>query len=265
MLTAVVALGLLAGGFGGLLGVGGSVLIIPGLTLLFGPEQHLYQAAAMVLNISVALPAVRRHTLAGCVDFRCVRWVLPGAIAGVGFGVALSNTAVFRGAEGGMWLGRVLAAYLLYTAAVNAARLWKPRAEDSPVNTPRVTATRCLITGLAMGGCAGLLGVGGGVLAVPMQQTLLGLPLVTCIGNSSAIMCITAAIGAVYKNATLGTHGLHWHQSLVLWLWLIPSCWLGSRLGAGLTHRLSVRQVRAAFAALLTVAAYRMSGLPWLW
>ena len=66
----LAAVGLLAGVLGGLLGVGGSILMIPAMVFLFadryGPEgQHLYQAAAMIVNLFVVLPAVDRHRRAG--------------------------------------------------------------------------------------------------------------------------------------------------------------------------------------------------------
>ena len=68
----LIALGLVAGGSGGLLGIGGSLVMIPGMILLFGAEgrqagqdpQHLYQAAAMIVNFFVVLPAVVRHSQA---------------------------------------------------------------------------------------------------------------------------------------------------------------------------------------------------------
>lgn len=49
--------GLLAGVLGGLLGIGGSIILIPGMALAFGsanPEsQHLFQASAMMVNVEI--------------------------------------------------------------------------------------------------------------------------------------------------------------------------------------------------------------------
>ena len=60
-------IGLVAGVLGGMLGVGGSVIIIPGMTIVLGYDQHLYQAAAMVANVAVSIPATMRHYKAGAV------------------------------------------------------------------------------------------------------------------------------------------------------------------------------------------------------
>jgi uncharacterized membrane protein YfcA len=96
---------------------------------------------------------------------------------------------------------------------------------------------------------------------------LLKLPLRNCIGNSSAIICISAGVGAIYKNATLAPHmpadgPAGWRISLLIALLLAPTAWFGSRLGAGLTHSLPLRQVRVAFILLMAVAAWKMAAIP---
>jgi uncharacterized membrane protein YfcA len=116
-----------------------------------------------------------------------------------------------------------------------------------------------------MGTVAGLLGIGGGALAVPMQQVVLRLPLRVCIGNSTAVIVCSAGIGASVKLATLSQHGtagrpLSWVDGLVLAGVLAPGALVGGRLGAVLTHRLPLRGVRAAFVVLMVVAAWRMMG-----
>ena len=279
----VGAIGLIAGTLGGLLGVGGSVVMIPGLVLLLGRphgvEQHLYQAAAMVANVAVAIPATLRHRQAGTMVPGVIRWMLPAAVVCIVLGVWLSNLPVFAGRSGGVWLGRVLAVFLVYVAVVNVLKLRgnsrraTPAEDDDEeeaqgVSRPSgaVSPARSALVGTIMGTAAGLLGIGGGALATPLQQTLMRLPLRRCIANSSAVMCGSAALGAVYKNATLGQHAvpavpLDWRVGLTLGLLLAPTAWLGGRLGAGLTHRLPLRTVRAAFIALMLVAAWRMAAL----
>ena len=83
LVAVAVPLGLVAGTFGGMLGVGGSVIMIPGLTLALGPDQHLYQAAAMVANVAVAWPAAARHRRAGAMVGPVMRWMLPAAVVAV--------------------------------------------------------------------------------------------------------------------------------------------------------------------------------------
>ena len=260
----LIVLGLFAGTLGGLLGVGGSVIMIPGLTMILGYNQHLYQATAMIANVAVAIPAALQHARAGAMVRPVLRWMLPVALVFVVAGVWLSNIELLQGAQGGLWLGRVLAVFLLYVAAVNIRRLFRsrPGVEAGAVATSDVVQRglwRGGIVGAVMGMIAGLLGVGGGAIAVPLQQMVLRLPLRSCIANSAAVMCISAPVGALYKNATLSVHDYHWYHSLSLAMILAPSCWLGGYFGAALTHRLPVRQVRVVFICLMIVAAAKMA------
>jgi len=175
VLCLVSLLGLVAGTLGGLLGVGGSVIMIPGLVWLLGAaggaapgEQHAFQAAAMVANVAVAVPAMLRHRRAGTIDPAAVRGMLPAAAVGIVLGVALSNLPTFRGAEGGQLLARGLAVLLAWVVLVNLHKLWlawrptKPvvETEGEPLRG-RAAATRFAGVGGLMGVVAGLLGIGG--------------------------------------------------------------------------------------------------------
>ncbi|MBB6429271.1 sulfite exporter TauE/SafE family protein [Algisphaera agarilytica] len=274
-LVLVALLGLGAGTLGGMLGVGGSVVMIPGLVFILGratgTEQHLYQASAMIANVAVSVPAALRHRRAGAMDRRVLRWMLPAALVCIVIGVTLSNLPVFHGQEGGIWLGRVLALFLLYVIYVNVRKLMTPKAsatpQDESATDEHVTPGRSTLVGTIMGTTAGLMGVGGGGLAVPLQQTLMKLPLRTCIANSSAVICFSATLGAICKNATLAEHAtagntsLSWQTGLTLGLLLAPTAWLGGRLGATLTHRLPLRTIRIAFIALMVVACWKMAAI----
>jgi len=259
---AITSLGLIAGVLGGLLGVGGSVIMIPGLTLLLGRHQHLYQAAAMIANVAVSLPAAGRHYRAGAMVPRALAWMLPAALVFVLLGVWGSNLSVFAGADGGIWLGRLLAVLLVYVIVLNVRRLVVPPVSGDGGEVP-VSPGRATGVGTVMGATAGLLGVGGGSIAVPLQQVLLKLPLRACIANSSALICLSATLGAIYKNISLSQHGYGWGQSLTLALILAPTCVLGGHLGAALTHKLPIRQVRLAFIVLMIAAAVKMAAIPW--
>ncbi len=263
----LVTLGLLAGTLGGMLGVGGSVVTIPGLTFILGYNQHVYQAAAMITNVAVSVPAAMRHHRAGVLVLSRLRWMIPVALVGVAAGVWLSNLTVFRGAEGGRWLGRILAAFLLYVIARNLFRLVCDRDQGSdPGHSQDLSEApqwRFVAVGGITGTIAGLLGIGGGAVAVPLQHAWLGLSLRACIANSSTLICITAAVGAFYKNSTLYLHNHHWHGSFAVALVLAPTCWLGGHLGAWLTHYLPIKYVRTAFIGLLIFATVKMASIPW--
>ncbi|MCC5830742.1 MAG: sulfite exporter TauE/SafE family protein [Phycisphaeraceae bacterium] len=279
MLFALALMGVAAGFLGGMVGVGGSILLIPALTLLFGRHQHLFQAAAMVANVAVALPATLRHRRAGVMRPHILRWMLPASLLAVVGGVALSNAHWFQGEAGGIWLGRVLALFMVYVIIINLRLWWQNLDERSPTGGPANPADRddvepstepvarpdtgqragAVSVGGVMGLIAGLLGIGGGILAVPMQQVLLKIPLRAAIAHSSAIMIFGSALGAAVKIGTLDHHGYDPSDALILGALLAPACMVGSRIGASLTHRLPLGQVRLAFVLLLVAGAIRMA------
>lgn len=257
--VAIAFIGMAAGVLGGMLGVGGSVVMIPGLTLLLCPNQHVYQAAAMIANVAVSVPAALRHRKAQTVVPQVIKWLLPAALVMVVVGVYLSNLAIFQGQEHERRLRRVFAAFLAYVIVMNIRQLRSSQSADG-LEQARLTPGRCGAVGGVMGTVAGLLGIGGGAIAVPLQQVLLKLPLRQCIANSATVICITAAVGAAYKNATLPQADA-WHTSVGLAVMLGPTAWIGGRLGASLTHRLPLRQVRIVFICLMVVAAFRMADI----
>lgn len=256
-LLTVALIGLAAGALGGMLGIGGSVLMIPGLIIAFhdaAPERlHLYQAAAMATNIAVAAPAAHRHGIEGAVRADLLRRLLPAAAIAIVAGVLLANRipAIF--------LQRLFAIFLVYVAITELMKLWKRRA-DHRSGEARLSRVRVATVGGSMGFVAGLLGVGGGVLAVPLMQRLCRIPLREAIGASSAAMVLTATVGAIVKMATLEEHGLDWKEAGVIALALIPTAVLGSALGARLTHRLPLGAVRGVLLAIVIAAAWRLSG-----
>lgn len=265
----VAAVGLAAGVLGGMLGIGGSVLMIPAMVLLFGQgtrdpgfNQHLYQAAAMIVNLFVIAPATYRHAKAGAVRTDVLKRLMPAAAAFIFLGVFASTLPLFDpqntylGATGPQWLGRLFAAFLAYVIALNLLRFLRGRRDVE--GDERLATWRIVSIGAAMGFLAGLLGIGGGALAVPMQQVLLRLPLRQCIANSAAVICLTAGVGAVAKNLALPP-ACDPVDALTLAALLAPTAVLGGYLGGSLTHKLPTAAVRLLFIALLATAGARMA------
>ena len=105
---------------------------------------------------------------------------------------------------------------------------------------------------------AGLFGIGGGVLAVPLQRRLLGIPIRNAIANSAAVIVATSVIGGSVKNYAVIVDGLDPYRAFVLAAVLIPTAILGSLFGSKLTHKIPVKAIKAGFLVLLAVAAFRM-------
>lgn len=232
--------------------------MIPALAIIFGSEnphsQHLYQAAAMAANVAVSAPAAIEHLRHGALHKRLFAWVLGSAIVAIVLGVLASDQM-----DGGT-LRRIFAVFLVYVAGTTIWKIIRHAPEVGSADE-RVTPARGMTVGGVMGFGAGLLGIGGGVLTVPLAQALCRLPLRTCIAVSSATMCLTASVGATLKLLSLPHHGYSPLAGLGLALALAPTAVLGGALGARLTHRLPLEAVRVVFALLLLLAAWRMASM----
>lgn len=264
----LLGVGLLAGVLGGLLGIGGGVIMIPALVVFlgadaFGPNSfHAYKLAAISTSLILSIPAVIRHTRARAVVYPMLPGILPLAALGVVLGVLLSGlfvneqTATLRRVFGG-FLELIVLNFIHQEH--RARRGLATMCDACPL--PRRRMRIGLLVGLPAGIIAGLLGVGGGVWAVPAQRQLLGITLRSAIANSAfAIICIAATTSAALSIQLhrLADPGVHPVQGWRLAAWLAPGALLGGWLGAGLTHRIPVRWLRYAFLALLTVTGLRL-------
>ena len=254
----IACIGLTAGVLGGMLGIGGSIVMIPALAILFHSEdpesQHLYQASAMAVNVAVSLPAALRHKKAGVIrrDFFVV--LFPAAAVAIVLGVMVSNQV------SGQTLRRLFAIFLAYAAFTDLLSMLR-KAPDHAPELARVTPARSATIGGVMGGAAGVLGIGGGVVGIPLMRALCRLPLRQCIGASSAVMCLTAIVGSSLKIGTLDQHGYQPMEAVKLAAVLAPTAIIGGRLGAALTHKLPLDIIRVALILLLLVASWRMASL----
>ncbi len=257
----VASIGLVAGMAGGLLGIGGSIIMIPGLTLLLGPNQHLYQASAMAVNAVVAAAALRRHLGGGSVRREVVMRILPAGIVAMLIGVAVSDQL------DATTLKRLFGLFLLWFGMTEIASmaLGTERTGDRPERTGWMM---CTAIGVVMGFLAGLLGIGGGVIIVPLLRRVAGLPLRHAIGTTTAAMLVTSSIGAVHKNWTLATHpapdgtALTIQASFQVFALIAPAAIVGAFVGSHLNYRMPLGALRLLLVALILFAAVRMLEIP---
>lgn len=247
----LLALGLAAGALGGLLGIGGSIIMIPVLTLVLGVNIHLAQAVAMMINVFVSVPAMIQHNRAGAVRWKIVGRMLVPATVCILLGVELS-TRIDQ-----LAMKRLFGVLLIYVALENLWRLMRKQREPE-AGAAHDGWVRVGAVGAVMGLWAGVLGVGGGIVAVPLLQKVCRLPLRQCIATTAACMCFSAAFGAVRKNLALPAMDLDPMQSLTIAAFLAPTAIIGGLLGGKLTHVLPLTYVRVAFIALLAWSAVEL-------
>jgi uncharacterized membrane protein YfcA len=87
-----ILLGLAAGALSGLIGIGGGVIIVPALVLLFGMSQHHAQGTTLALLIPpIGILAAWTYYKAGYVDVRVAAFVALGFVAGSFFGARIAT------------------------------------------------------------------------------------------------------------------------------------------------------------------------------
>ncbi|QKK07830.1 MAG: sulfite exporter TauE/SafE family protein [Planctomycetota bacterium] len=187
LIAAVI--GLVAGVVGGLCGIGGSIIMLPALALVFGYDlpdgepdatrnaHHLYMAAAAMVNVVVAATSIRPHLKAKAIDRAIVlRLVPPMAIASIG-GVVVSNR--LPGSVPKLALIVFLFLFVAWTLFTAIRKLPEPTPEQQ-----RATATRVGGIGTLAGFLAGFLAIGGGIVLVPSMQIIARISLRRAIAAS---------------------------------------------------------------------------------
>jgi len=259
---------------GGMFGVGGSVVMIPALNEALGPNQHLYQAACMIVNVFVAGPAILQHHRAGAIDRDLVVRLIPLTAVAMLAGVGISELPVFAGPGEAYLRGifglflilvslqelRHAAFHVLHDTVTVEHEQWEPSTKVMKQNSvaPHPAWRNVALVALPTGLLGGLLGVGGGLVAVPLQHRWLRIPIRTAIANSAGVIVVTSLVGAVAKNLAYMRDTGGSLKPIGLALILIPAAMFGSTWGSRWVHRLPVRWIKVGFFLLMLAAALRL-------
>ncbi len=235
-----IALGLLLGALGGLFGIGGGLLAIPALGLLFGLDQQLAQGTALVMVVPNVLLALWRYHQRNRIDWRhaLLLGVSSFVLAWVGAAVAvgLDAEAMRRGFVG----------FLLALAAWSLTQVFlRSAAGTTELRRPWPWLG---VLGGGAGLLGGLFGVGGAVLATPVLTLLFGVSQVVAQGLSLALAAPSTAVALI----TYGVHGqVEWSTGIPLAVGGL----LGISWGVRLAHALPQRLLRGLFTLFLLLCA----------
>lgn len=238
---ASVGIGILAGALSGLFGVGGGILIVPGLVFFLRMGQRLAHATSLAAIIPIAASAVAGYALEGSIDWAAAAWLAGGAAMGAVAGARMLQ----RISEAA--LRRTFAGFLLLSALALLLHITDGpgRAEIGPA-----LAAGFVLAGVMSGVLAGLLGVGGGIVVVPALILLFAMPNAVAKGTSLVVILPTALAGTL-QNVKHGAD-------------LVTAGWVGlggvvAAFAASLVSvRLDPRVSSVLFAGLLVVVAVRM-------
>lgn len=242
-------IGLIAGIFGGLVGLGGGVIMIPLMVSIRKLTQHKAHGTSLVALVFTGVAGAVTYFLKGSVD--------------VSAAALLAVTAVFTARAGAKYahalpewkLKRSFGGFLLVVSLLLLVKPYLPVL----VLSPAVWYKACvlLLTGVFTGFLSGMMGVGGGTIMVPAMVLLAGMGQHVSQGTSLLAMVPAGAAGA-YTHKRLG------NVEGALLAGLIPGILLGTYLGGTLAHHLPEAALRVIFAAVLiwTGGRYLRAGAP---
>lgn len=253
----LLSMGGLAGMLAGLLGIGGGIIIVPVLALVFGHQgvdpsviMHVAIGTSLATIVVTSLSSIRAHQRRGAIDWQVFRSITPGILVGGVLGAVIAKQ--LDGETLRIAFGVFMLLVALQMALGNTA---------APQRTlPRTPGM--LGAGLTIGTVASLMGVGGGSMSVPFL-TWCNMAVRAAVATSAAIGLPIAASGALSYIVS------GWHQAeLPPWsagyvnfpafIGIVVASTVFAPLGAALAHRLPPKTLKRLFAAFLLILGIRI-------
>lgn len=234
-----VLLGTAMGTLGGLFGIGGGLVAIPALGVLFGLDQQMAQGTALLMVLPNVLLALLRYHQRNRISLRnALMLIIPGFC----FAWLTSLWAVRLDAHS-MRLGFV--AFLIVLTLFNLIQMyWHKGQAGSELRH----AKWLWLLGVGSGMTGGLFGVGGGVVATPILTSVFGATQVAAQGLALALAAPSTAI-------TLVTYAVHGHVNWQMGIPLAAGGLLSISWGVRLAHSLPERLLRSLFCGFLVICA----------
>ncbi len=258
-IVSLLLLGGVVGFLAGLLGIGGGMVLVPFMAMLFPragiPEAWVVHAAiatSMTTIVFTSLSSVRAHQAKGA-----IRWMIVAAMApGIVVGGLLSGGAVFAYLSG-VGLSLFFALFVGYSGW----RMLRPKPVVATRTMPGTIPT--FGAGAVIGFLSGLVGAGGGFLSVPFM-TRGNVPVHNAVATSAALgffIAVANSVGYIYS----GFHSVQDQPGMLGYIYwpalLVVSAVsvLTAPAGARCAHTLPVAWLRRVFGCLLFgIAAYML-------
>lgn len=267
--AAAATVGLLAGGLSGLIGIGGGAVMVPFLYFLLARPQifgvHIpledqavvAHATSLAAIVPISLRGVWLYHRAGLVEWRvATRLGLASAVAAVA-GARLAIDLP----------GQLLKALFGLFLLISALRLVLPGRDDASTReadgSPGL-GLRAVMGGFAVGLVSSLLGVGGGLVAIPILIHMLHLPIRKVSGTSLAIVVFTATAGVLSYGASgwmggFADRGALTYIELPTGIALTLGALVAVPVGTSIHQRLPTRSLRWLFAGLFLLLGGRIA------
>ena len=231
-----IAIGLVSGVLSGLFGVGGGIVMTPGIQVLLGAPPIVALATPLPVIFPTALTGALAYRRRGEIDVHAAAWLVGPGIVGAALGAWLTGSIDTT-------LLLIVTAVLLGWQAIAILRKRERNTAARPATAPILGGI-----GALAGLVSGLLGIGGGLVIVPLLAGWLGMPLKRALGTS--LLAITAlVVPGTVVHAALG------HLDLGIGLALVIGAVPGARLGAAIALGARERTLRIVVGSGLLVVA----------
>lgn len=243
----MLAGGAAAGLFGSLLGLGGGILIVPLLTLGVGLDLRAAVGVSLVSVIMTSSASAGVYLERRIADLRLGMrlelFTAIGALAGGSIAFLIDER----------WLSILFAGLLVYVAvSMLRARTTETQTGGSEERSSEVRNVPFGVLGATGAGVlSALLGIGGGLVKVPLMHLVMGIPLRIATATSNLMVGITAAAGAVIYLARGEIDPYIAGPTAI-------GVFLGASLGSRVAHRIDLRILRWLFVVVLLYTAVQM-------
>ena len=235
--------GLGAGVFGGLVGLGGGVVMIPMLVGILKLNQHQAHGTSLIALVFAGLVGASTYAFHGRVDVTASLLLAAAALWPARIGAQCCRLLPE------MKLKRIFGVFQIVMALL---LLFKPYL--APTAAPMegwLKVVTLLATGVVTGFLSGLMGIGGGAIMIAAMVLLVGYGQHIAQGSSLLAMVPAGAVGAF-------THWRHGQVAVSLIKGLAVGIALGSFAGAGIAQFLPELVLRIVFAVVLVGLGVRI-------
>ncbi|WP_449280684.1 sulfite exporter TauE/SafE family protein [Leucobacter sp.] len=184
-------LGAVTGMLSGLFGIGGGVVLVPMLVMILGFQQRLAAGTSVAAILPAAVVGGIGYAVQGNVDWLAAVLLAAGIVVGAQIGSFLLSrvpTGFLRWMFMAFLLGVVISLWFVVPQ------------RDASIEITVLTGALLVVTGLITGVLSGLLGVGGGVVVVPILMFFFGASDLVAKGTS-LIMLIPGSLSGTIGNA----------------------------------------------------------------
>lgn len=238
----LILVGLVAGLFSGMFGIGGGILIVPALTMLAGFGQKLASGTSLAAIVPLSLVGVSSYATSGNLSLVGAILIALGALGGAQIGTWLLDRLPVR-------ILKLIFSLFIVVAIVSLFLVVPSR--DAILAITWLSALALIVLGVAVGILSGLLGIGGGAIVVPSLMLLFGVSDLVAKGTS-LLMMLPTALSGTWGNWRHGNVNLKAAIAIGL-----PAC-VTTTLGAWVAHLIPPLTGNILFAVFLAFVALRM-------